>query len=98
MDMNGKSALGVLLIVIGGLAVLNVFNINLGWIFGLLLPFILIGFGVVGWMNNKKIIGGVLIAIGGVMLLGKLGGFFMLLLAIGLIAVGVSLFRNKRSY
>lgn len=98
MDMNGKSALGVLLIVIGGLAVLNVFNINLGWIFGLLLPFILIGFGVVGWMNNKKIIGGVLIAIGGVMLLGKLGGIFMLLLAIGLIAVGVSLFRNKRSY
>ncbi|RJE91332.1 hypothetical protein D3P07_04585 [Paenibacillus sp. 1011MAR3C5] len=96
--MNGKSALGVLLIVIGGLAVLNVFNINLGWIFGLLLPFILIGFGVVGWMNNKKIIGGVLIAIGGVMLLGKLGGIFMLLLAIGLIAVGVSLFRNKRSY
>ncbi|MFF2889099.1 hypothetical protein [Paenibacillus sp. NPDC057967] len=96
--MNGKSALGVLLIVIGGLAVLNVFNINLGWIFGLLLPFILIGFGVVGWMNNKKIIGGVLIAIGGVMLLGKLGGIFMLLLAIGLIAVGVSLFKNKRSY
>lgn len=96
--MNGKSALGVLLIVIGALAVLNIFNINLGWIFGLLLPFILIGFGIVGWMNNKKIIGGILIAIGGVMLLGKLGGIFMLLLAIGLIVVGVSLFKNKRSY
>ncbi|REK75613.1 LiaF transmembrane domain-containing protein [Paenibacillus paeoniae] len=96
--MNGKNALGILLVVIGGLAVLKVFHIDLGWIFGLILPFILIGFGVVGWMNNKKIIGGVLIAIGGIMLMGKLGGIFMLLLAIGLIVVGVSLFTNKRSY
>lgn len=98
--MNGKKALGVLLIIIGGLAVLNIFNIKLGWIFGLLLPFILIGFGVVGWMNNKKTIAFILIGIGGVMLLGKLGGILMLLLAIGLIIGGLSLFKNNkgRSY
>lgn len=97
--MNGKSALGVLLIIIGALAVLNFFDINIGWIFGMLLPFILIGFGVVGWMNNKKTIGGILIAIGAIMLISKLSGIFMLLLAIGLIVGGVSMFKNnKRSY
>lgn len=97
--MNGKTALGVLLIVAGSLAVLNFLNIDLGWIFGLLLPFILIGFGILGWSNNKKVIGGLLIGIGGVMLLGKLGGIIMLLLAIGLIVFGISMFKgNRKSY
>jgi hypothetical protein len=98
--MNGKSALGVLLVIVGGLAVLNFLNINLGAIFGMLLPFILIGFGVLGWVNNKKIIGGTLIVFGAILLMGKLGGFLMLLLAIGLIAGGLALFKNgsRRSY
>lgn len=97
--MNGKTALGVLLIVAGGLAVLNIIGIDLGWIFSWLLPFILIGLGIVGWSNNKKTIGGILIAIGGVMLLGKLGGLIMLLLAIGLIVFGISMFKgNRKSY
>ncbi|MCR2802265.1 LiaF transmembrane domain-containing protein [Paenibacillus soyae] len=95
--MNGKTALGVLLIVIGGLAVLNIFNINLGWIFGLLFPLILIGFGVLGWKNDKKIIGGILIAIGAIALLGKLGGIFTLLLAVGLIVFGVQMFKKGKS-
>lgn len=97
--MNGKTVLGVLLIIAGALAVLNFFDISLGGIFGFLLPFILIGLGIVGWSNNKKVIGGILIAIGGVMLLGELGGIIMLLLAIGLIIFGVSLFKgNRKSY
>ncbi|MEK3882044.1 hypothetical protein [Paenibacillus sp. PL2-23] len=95
--MNGKSALGALLIVIGALAVLNIFNINLGWIFGLLFPLILIGFGVMGWRNGKKTIGGILIAVGSIALLGKLGGIIMLLLAVGLIVFGVSMFKKGRS-
>lgn len=95
--MNGKTALGVLLIGVGALAVLNIFDINLGWIFGLLFPIILIGFGVLGWKNDKKIIGGILIAIGAMALLGKLGGIFMLLLAVGLIVFGVQMFKKGRS-
>ncbi|MGO4543660.1 hypothetical protein AB4Z29_02500 [Paenibacillus sp. 2TAB23] len=96
--MNGKSALGVLLIIVGSIAVLNFVGVHFGAILGFLLPFILVGFGVVGWMNNKKWIGGILIAIGGMMLLGKLGGVIVLLLAIGLIVGGVSLFKkDKRS-
>ncbi|WP_028612221.1 LiaF transmembrane domain-containing protein [Paenibacillus harenae] len=94
--MNGKSALGVLLVVVGGIAVLNFIGINFGAILGFLLPFILIGFGIVGWMNGKKWIGGILIVIGAMMLLGKLGGIVMLLLAAGLIVVGISLFKKDK--
>ncbi|NIK76363.1 putative membrane protein [Paenibacillus castaneae] len=95
--MNRKSALGILLIIVGGIAVLNFVGIHFGAIFGFIMPFILIGLGAVGWMNNKKWIGGILIVIGGFMLLGKLGVIIMLLLAIGLIAAGISLFKkNKR--
>lgn len=95
--MNGKSALGVLLVIVGGIAVLNFIGIHFGAIFGFLLPFILIGLGIVGWMNSKRWIGGILIVIGGMMVLSKLGGVILLLLAIGLIGAGVSLFKkNKR--
>lgn len=96
MDMNGKSALGVLLIIVGGLAALNFLNIDFGRIIGFLVPFILIGFGVLGWFNNKKVIGGILIVVGGIMLLGKLGGLLMLILAIGLVVAGISLFKGGK--
>jgi lia operon protein LiaI len=100
LDMNGKNALGALLVLVGGIAVLKFIGVNFGAIFGFLLPFILIGFGILGWSNNKKWIGGILIALGGMMLLGKLGGVLVLLLAIALIVFGVSLFKkdNRRVY
>lgn len=93
--MNGKSALGVLLVAVGGIAVLKFFGINFGSLFGFLMPFIFIGFGVFGWLNGKKIIGGILAAIGGLMLLGKMGGILLLVLAIGLIVWGVSMVKNN---
>ncbi|SDW49243.1 hypothetical protein [Paenibacillus sp. CF384] len=94
--MNGKSALGAILVVIGALIVMKFIGINLGWIISLLMPFILIGLGVVGIRNNSKIIGGILIVVGAIMLIGKLAGLFALLLAVGLIVWGVSLFKNRR--
>lgn len=95
--MNGKSALGTLLVVVGGLMVMKFLGIHLGWIIGMLMPFILIGLGAVGIKNNSKVIGGILVAVGAFMLIGKLAGIFALLLAIGLIFWGVSMFkRHKR--
>ncbi|MBB3114700.1 putative membrane protein [Paenibacillus phyllosphaerae] len=94
--MNGKSALGAVLVALGGLMVLKFLGINLGWIISLLMPFILIGLGFVGLKNNSKIIGSVLVAVGAIMLLPHLFGIVSLLLAIGLIVWGVSMFRNKR--
>jgi len=98
--MNGKNALGVLLVIVGSIAVLNFIGIKFGAIINLLLPFILIGLGILGWANNKKWIGGILIVIGSIMVLGKLGGLIMLALAIGLIVVGIGMFKssNRRSY
>jgi predicted membrane protein len=94
--MNGKSALGAILVVLGGLMVLKFLGIHLGWLIGLLMPFILIGLGVVGVKNDKKIIGSILIVIGGIMLFGKLLPLISLLVAIGIIVWGVSMFKRER--
>ncbi|SFS44639.1 hypothetical protein [Paenibacillus sp. BC26] len=95
--MNGKSALGAILVVIGALIVMKFVGINLNWIIGLIMPFILIGLGVVGIRNNSKIIGGILIVVGAILLISKLAGLFALLLAVGLIVWGVSLFKKRRN-
>ncbi|QHW33138.1 hypothetical protein GZH47_21680 [Paenibacillus rhizovicinus] len=94
--MNGKNALGAVLVVFGGLMVMKFLGIHLGWIVGLLMPFILIGLGVVGVRNDSKVIGSILIVVGGLMLLPKLFGLFSLLLAIVLIVWGVAMFKGKR--
>ncbi|SEO90592.1 hypothetical protein [Paenibacillus sp. OV219] len=93
--MNGKNALGAILVVIGALMIMNFIGLHLGWIIGLLMPFILIGLGVIGLRNNSKVIGGILIVVGAIMLLGKLGTIIGLVIAIAIIAWGVSLFKNR---
>lgn len=93
--MNGKNALGAVMVVIGGLMVLKFVGIHMGWIISLLMPFILIGLGVVGIRNESKFIGGILIVVGAMMLLGKLLGLFFLLLPIILIVAGVMMFKNR---
>ncbi|UVI31354.1 LiaF transmembrane domain-containing protein [Paenibacillus spongiae] len=94
--MNGKSALGALLVVLGGLMVLKFLGVSFGWIIGLLMPFILIGLGVVGLKNNSKVIGGIMIVIGAFMLLPKVAGIITLLVAIGVIVWGVSMFKREK--
>ncbi|QYR20715.1 hypothetical protein KZ483_23500 [Paenibacillus sp. sptzw28] len=94
--MNGKSVLGALLVIAGSLMVMKFIGINLSWIFSLLMPFILIGLGVVGVKNDKKLIGGILIVVGAFMLIGKLAGIIALLLAIGIILWGVSMFKRRK--
>lgn len=94
--MNGKSALGAILVVVGGLVAMKFFGIQLGGIIGFLMPFILIGLGFVGVKNDSKLIGGILIVVGIFMLIGKMMGLITLLLAIGLIVWGVSIFKRER--
>lgn len=93
--MNGRNALGAILVVFGGLMVMKFLGIHLGWIVGLLMPFILIGLGVVGIRNESKIIGSILIVVGGLMLLPKLFGLLSLLIAVVLIVGGIALFKNQ---
>ncbi|MEF2243629.1 MULTISPECIES: LiaF transmembrane domain-containing protein [unclassified Paenibacillus] len=98
--MNGKTAVGTLLIAIGALAVLNLLGIKLGAIIGMFMPVIMIGLGILGWANQKKVIGGILIVLGSLMLLAKLSGLFMWIIAIGLVVAGYSVIKNngRRTY
>lgn len=98
--MNGKTALGALLVLMGGWIVLKIIGVSLGPIIGFLFPFILMGLGYIGIKNDSKLIGGAMFAIGLIMLLGKLSGLFLFLGAIGLVVLGVSMFRgnNRRVY
>ena len=98
--MNGKTAVGTLLIVIGALTVMKLLGISLGGIIGMLMPVIMIGLGILGWANQKKVIGGILIVLGALMLLAKLSGIFMWLIAIGLVVAGYSVIKNngRRTY
>ncbi|WP_274649158.1 LiaF transmembrane domain-containing protein [Paenibacillus humicola] len=94
--MNGKTALGAVLVVIGGLMVMKYVGIHMAGIFSFLMPFILIGLGAVGLKNNSKVIGSILIAVGALMLFGKLLGLLPLILAIGLVVWGVSMFKREK--
>lgn len=96
--MNGKTAIGVLLIAAGALVVLRFIGISLGPILSFLFPLILIGLGYVGLKNGKTWIGTIMLGIGVIMLIGKLSGIIFLALAIGAIWLGISMFRNKRVY
>ncbi|PWV89370.1 hypothetical protein DFQ01_14721 [Paenibacillus cellulosilyticus] len=95
--MNNQSAKGIALIVVGALIALPILGITLGWIIKLLFPLILIGLGVVGWRNGSKVMGGLMIAFGGLMVLGKFHTWILLAIAIALVAFGVS-HLNKRRY
>ncbi|GGG76115.1 LiaF transmembrane domain-containing protein [Paenibacillus radicis (ex Gao et al. 2016)] len=96
--MDGKKVLGILLAVVGGIVVLNFIGVHIGSIIGFLFPFILIGLGVVGYRNDKKWLGGILVALGAIWLFGKYLGLILVIAAIVLIIYGVSQYRNKRSY
>jgi len=96
--MNGKTLIGVVSILIGGLLALKFLNIHIGAIFSFLLPFILIGCGFIGLKNGRKTFGTIFLVIGAVMLLGKLGGLLTLILSIALIGAGIYMVSNKSRY
>ncbi|EFM11804.1 conserved hypothetical protein [Paenibacillus curdlanolyticus YK9] len=95
--MNIQSKKGLVLIAIGAVIALPIIGFSIGWVLKLLFPFILVGLGVVGWRNGNRIFGGLLIGFGGLMVLGKFHTLIMLIIAIALVAYGVSLVKGRRS-
>jgi len=97
--MNNKSVLSILLIIAGGWILLKLLGVTLGpivgFLFSLLLPLILIGLGFVGMKNGKTLIGGIMLAVGALMLLGKVLHALFPLLVIGLIVWGVYMLVRK---
>lgn len=93
--LNGKTALGVILVIIGGMIVLRFFGFTLGPIFSYIFPIILLGLGYIGLKNGKNWIGMILIAVGAITLLAKLSGVIFLILAVAAILIGVSIIKGK---
>jgi len=92
--MRRGNGLALLLIAVGVFVVLVKTGI-LGWFFSLLIPLLVVGLGVMAWRNGSRFLGGVLGAIGVIMLLGKLSFLFVWVAAIALIAFGVSMMRRR---
>jgi len=88
---NGMAVLLITLGVVLILAKLGVFQ----FLLGLLIPILIIGLGVMAWLNGRKIIGSVIVLIGALMLIGKLAPLLVWIAAIALIAYGISMLRRK---
>ncbi|TVY05545.1 LiaF transmembrane domain-containing protein [Paenibacillus cremeus] len=103
MKMNRHTGFALLLIFFGGLILLNKLGLQHGHFFGslfghligILFSAALIGLGALGLKNGKRVIGLILVVIGGCSLLGQLSGLIAIAVAIGLILYGVSMFRNR---
>jgi hypothetical protein len=94
--MRSGNGLALLLIGFGGLIVLGKLGFGLGFLFGLLIPILMIALGAMAWKNGNRLIGGVIAVIGGFILLGKLSFLFIWAAAIALILFGVSMLRCKK--
>jgi hypothetical protein len=99
MRLNRNSGLALLLIVFGGLIVLHYLGFFFGHFFGHLMgylfPLALVGLGYVGIRGGRRLIGSVIAFIGVLLLLGKLSGLIGLVIAIALIAYGISVLRRR---
>lgn len=94
--MKKGSGLAILLIAFGALIILNKFGIHLlGPIMSYLIPIAMVGLGYIGIKNGSKF-GWIIAGLGAIILLGKLSGWIMIALAIGLIAYGVSMLKSNR--
>jgi hypothetical protein len=99
MKMNRHSGLALLLIFFGALILFNKFGFHTGHLMSYLFPLVMIGLGWLGIKNGRSFIGLILIAVGALILLVKLSGVIAILVAIGLIAYGISTLRRKpRAY
>jgi hypothetical protein len=95
--MRSGNGLALLLIGFGGLIILGKLGLGLGFLFGLLIPILIILLGAMAWRNGSRLVGGVIVVVGGFMLLGKLSFLFVWAAAIALVIFGVSMLRSKNS-
>ena len=93
--MKSGNGLALLLIGFGGLIILGKLGFGLGFLFGLLIPILIILLGIVAWKNGNRLLGGIIAAVGGFILLGKLSFLFVWAAAIALIVFGVSMLGRK---
>ncbi|KRE91136.1 MULTISPECIES: LiaF transmembrane domain-containing protein [Paenibacillus] len=96
--MKRNTGLAALLIAFGALILFNKLGFHLGdfigSVMGYVIPLIMVGLGYLGIKNDKKI-GWVIAGIGIIILVSKLAGWIIILLAIGLIGYGFSMLKGR---
>ncbi|NOU71797.1 hypothetical protein GC098_10255 [Paenibacillus sp. LMG 31458] len=96
--MKRNTGLAALLIAFGALILLNKLGVHMGpfigSVMGYLIPIGMVGLGYVGIQNGSKF-GWIIAGLGGIILIGKLAGWIIILLAIGLIGYGVSMLTRR---
>jgi len=93
-NLKRGNGLALLLIAFGVLLLLGKLGV-FGWLMSLLIPVLVIGLGVLAWNNGSRVLGGIVGAVGALMLLGKLSFLFVWAAAIALIVFGVSMIRRR---
>ncbi|MFC5530056.1 LiaF transmembrane domain-containing protein [Cohnella yongneupensis] len=93
--MRSGNGLAIILIGFGGLIILGKLGFGLGFLFGLIIPILVVLLGVMAWNNVSRMLGGIIGVIGGIMLLGQLSHLFVWVAAIALIMFGVSMLRRN---
>ncbi|WP_258207297.1 LiaF transmembrane domain-containing protein [Paenibacillus radicibacter] len=95
MAWNRNSGLALALIAIGGIILLSKFGFILGPIMSYLIPAVLIGLGVYG-IKRGSTMGWIVATVGVLILLAKLSTFFIIIIAIVLVGLGVTMLTGKR--
>lgn len=97
MKLNGKGGFALLLIGCGALILLNIFGISLGGLMGYLIPIAMIVLGYLGFQSGNRLVGGAIFLLGAILLIGKLSWLIGLVIAIAMIAYGVTMFKKTDS-
>jgi predicted membrane protein len=97
MKMNGNTGFAFLLIACGALIMLGKFGFGFDSLMGYLIPIAMV---VLGWYSVKrgsKFVGWGLLIVGLLILMSKLTGLIGLLVAVGMIAYGVTMLKRNKT-
>lgn len=101
MKIDRSNCFAFLLIGCGALILLNKAGFHFGNVFGhimgYLFPAAMAALGYIGVRNGSRFFGWLLMVIGGIVLFGKLSWMIGLILAIGMIAYGVSMLTKRNA-
>lgn len=97
MKLNKSTGLALCLILLGVILLLPVIGWSIAVVLKALFPVLLMVVGYIGIKNGRSVIGWGALVIGLVMLLGKLSGLAVWIIAIALIVYGISLLTKKKN-
>ncbi|CAJ1004016.1 MULTISPECIES: hypothetical protein [Bacillales] len=96
-ERSGKVLLGLILLLIGGLVILDQLGIDSSELLRVLIPGLIMLYGARKMMSSSgsRFTGGLILLIGFLMLIGKLHVLFHAVLAIGVMYLGFRLLRQR---